>query len=119
MPREGGASSTPRPIVSIIAVSGILDQPPEPVIGRRRPPVGSHPPFSGAPLTIRYRSPGGRHLIILHDAAAYVTRLPRREAEKSEWQAAIEALLLVAESGDDVCPDRRHESIEPGPHSGV
>jgi hypothetical protein len=28
MPREGGASSTPRPIVSIIDVSGILDHPP-------------------------------------------------------------------------------------------
>ncbi len=28
MPREGGASSTPRPIVSIIDVSGILDRPP-------------------------------------------------------------------------------------------
>jgi hypothetical protein len=28
MPREGGASSTPRPIVSITTVSGILDRPP-------------------------------------------------------------------------------------------
>jgi hypothetical protein len=28
MPREGGASSMPRPIVSIIDVSGILDRPP-------------------------------------------------------------------------------------------
>jgi len=28
MPREGGASSTPRLIVSIIGVSGILDRPP-------------------------------------------------------------------------------------------
>ena len=59
--------------------------------------MGSRPRFSGAPLTIRYRIPGGRHLITLHDAAAYVTRLPRKEAEKPEWQAAIEALLLVAE----------------------
>ena len=33
----------------------------------------------------------------MHDAAAYVTRLPRKEAEKPEWRAAIEALLLVAE----------------------
>jgi hypothetical protein len=65
-------------------------------------------------------TPGG-HLMTLHDAATYVGRLPRKEAEKPEWQAAIEALLLVAESGgpDDVCPDRRHESIEPGPRSGV
>jgi len=28
MPREGGASSTPRPLDSIIGVSGILDRPP-------------------------------------------------------------------------------------------
>src|SRR5512144_2943535 len=34
MPREGGASSTLRLIGSMIDVSGILDRPPEPVIGR-------------------------------------------------------------------------------------
>jgi len=28
MPREGGASSTPRPIGSITTASGILDRPP-------------------------------------------------------------------------------------------
>jgi len=32
--REGGVSSTPRSFDSISGVSGILDHPPEPVIGR-------------------------------------------------------------------------------------
>ena len=34
VPREGGGPSTPQLIGSIIDVSGILDHPPEPVIGR-------------------------------------------------------------------------------------
>src|SRR6266849_4485194 len=34
MPREGGASSTPRLFGSITNAPGILDRPPEPVIGR-------------------------------------------------------------------------------------
>src|SRR5882757_7125269 len=34
MPRACGASSTPRRFGSIAAASGILDRPPEPVIGR-------------------------------------------------------------------------------------
>ena len=95
-------------------------------IAQSRTTNSRRPSTSGVPSALQRRAfddpipiPGGRHLITLHDAAAYVTRLPRKEAEKPEWQAAIEALLLVAESGDDVCPDRRHESIEPGPHSGV
>jgi len=29
MPREGGASSTPRPLDSVTVVSGILDGPPQ------------------------------------------------------------------------------------------
>jgi Cyclic nucleotide-binding domain len=32
-------------------------------------------------------------------AANYITALPRKEAELPEWQAAIEALVLVAENG--------------------
>ena len=36
MPREGGASSTPRPIDSILAVSGILDHPPSRVMTTER-----------------------------------------------------------------------------------
>src|ERR1700730_11562014 len=39
MLRESGASSTPRPFGSIADVSGILDRPLEPVIGRREAPT--------------------------------------------------------------------------------
>jgi hypothetical protein len=35
----------------------------------------------------------------LRDVAAYITALPKKEADTAEWQAAIEALMLVAESG--------------------
>ena len=33
----------------------------------------------------------------LRDAAQYITKLPKAEHEADEWQAAMEALLLVAE----------------------
>jgi hypothetical protein len=40
--------------------------------------------------------PDGRKLILLRDAASYITALPK-EADAPEWQAAIEALMLVVE----------------------
>jgi hypothetical protein len=43
--------------------------------------------------------PDGRQLLTLHDAATYVTGLPKKEAALPEWQAAIEALMLVADLG--------------------
>jgi hypothetical protein len=43
--------------------------------------------------------PGGKKLIVLRDAASYITALPKKEAEAPEWQAAIEALMLVVELG--------------------
>jgi hypothetical protein len=43
--------------------------------------------------------PGGRRLVTLHDAASYITTLPAKEAALPEWQAAIEALILVVELG--------------------
>jgi hypothetical protein len=39
--------------------------------------------------------PRGRQLVTLRDAAA--TKLPKAEHDAPEWQAAMEALLLVAE----------------------
>jgi hypothetical protein len=33
----------------------------------------------------------------LHDAARYITKLPKAEHDAPEWQAAMEVLLLVAE----------------------
>jgi hypothetical protein len=38
-------------------------------------------------------------LVTLRDAARYITKLPKAEHDAEEWQAAMEALLLVAERG--------------------
>jgi hypothetical protein len=35
-------------------------------------------------------------LLTLRDAAQYITKLPKAEHEAAEWQAAMEALILVA-----------------------
>ncbi len=43
--------------------------------------------------------PDGRKLITLKDAGAYITKLPKSEHDAPEWQAATEALILVAENG--------------------
>jgi hypothetical protein len=39
----------------------------------------------------------GGKLVTLRDAANYITGLPKKEAALPEWQAAIEALMLVVE----------------------
>jgi hypothetical protein len=41
--------------------------------------------------------PDGRQLTTLEDAGNHVTELPEAVHELPEWQAAMEALLLVAE----------------------
>lgn len=43
--------------------------------------------------------PDGQNLATLRDAANYITALPKRESASPEWQTAIKALMLVAESG--------------------
>ena len=43
--------------------------------------------------------PGGKKLVTLHDAATYITKLPKREHNAPEWQTAIQALMLVADHG--------------------
>ena len=43
--------------------------------------------------------PDGRTLVTLHDAATYITELSKKEAAEPEWQAAIGALMLVADRG--------------------
>jgi hypothetical protein len=40
--------------------------------------------------------PGRKPLATLRDAAEYITELPKAEHDADEWQAAMEALLLVA-----------------------
>ena len=41
--------------------------------------------------------PRGRQLVTLKDAANYIQKLPNAEQDLEEWQAAVEALLLVVE----------------------
>src|SRR6267378_1362194 len=41
--------------------------------------------------------PGRKPLVTLRDAAQYITKLPKAEHDADEWQAAMQALLLVAE----------------------
>ncbi len=43
--------------------------------------------------------PNGRQLLTLRDAANHITKLSKAEHPAPEWQAAMEALILVAESG--------------------
>jgi hypothetical protein len=43
--------------------------------------------------------PSGRQFVTLKDAGTYITKLPKAEHEANEWQAAMEALILVAERG--------------------
>ena len=43
--------------------------------------------------------PGGRKLVTLRDAGNFITKLPKTEHDAAEWQAAMEALILVATHG--------------------
>ena len=43
--------------------------------------------------------PRGRQLVTLKDAANYIQKLPKAEQLLDEWQAAVEALLLVVLNG--------------------
>jgi hypothetical protein len=64
---------------------------------RNRPPVaerGWKRLFDG-PIPL----PRGRKLVTLHDTGDYITKLSKAEHEAPEWQAAMEALILVATSG--------------------
>ncbi|EJN15672.1 hypothetical protein PMI42_00689 [Bradyrhizobium sp. YR681] len=45
--------------------------------------------------------PDGRALLTLLDAGNYIAALPKATQQRPEWQAATEALLLVAERGGD------------------
>ena len=43
--------------------------------------------------------PDRRQLLTLKEAASYIMDLPKAEHEAPEWQAAMEALILVAGTG--------------------
>lgn len=42
---------------------------------------------------------GGRKLVTLLDAGEYIAALPKTVHTAAEWQAAMQALILVAEGG--------------------
>jgi hypothetical protein len=41
--------------------------------------------------------------VTLQDAGTYIMKLPKAEHEATEWQAAMEALILVATLGGRPC----------------
>jgi cob(I)alamin adenosyltransferase len=43
--------------------------------------------------------PRGRQLVTLEDAGKFIMRLPKAEHAAAEWQAAMEALILVVTLG--------------------
>jgi hypothetical protein len=43
--------------------------------------------------------PDGRMLVTLRDAGEYITKLAKAEHTAPEWQAAMQALILVADLG--------------------
>jgi hypothetical protein len=45
--------------------------------------------------------PKGRALVTQKDAANYIMKLPKGDRDAPEWQAAVQALILVAEHGGD------------------
>ena len=66
------------------------------------------------PITL----PDGRTLSTLRDAGDYITSLPKAIHEAPEWQAAMEALILVAML-DHATAYRHHAGIEPPRRTGV
>lgn len=47
------------------------------------------------PITL----PDGKKLVTLRDAADYITSLPEKVTDLTDWQVAIEALMLVSRGG--------------------
>ena len=53
----------------------------------------------GARFDDPIRLANDRKLLTLQDAATHITNLPKKDVALPEWQAAIEALMLVADRG--------------------
>jgi hypothetical protein len=47
--------------------------------------------------------PEGKPLATLRDAALYITKLPKAEHDAAEWQVAMQALLLIANTIGQRC----------------
>ena len=59
--------------------------------------------------------PDGGEITTLREAALYITKLPKGEHEAPEWQAVMEALILVATHGGPTMFARigHHAGAEP------
>jgi hypothetical protein len=53
-------------------------------------------------------------LFTLLDAGSYITKLPKAEHEAPDWQAAMEALILVATLGRPATPAGYHSHDSAG-----
>jgi hypothetical protein len=54
--------------------------------------------------------PSGRKLVMLRDAALYITKLPKAKHDAEEWQPAMQALMLVAEHDGPAMFARWHDA---------
>jgi hypothetical protein len=70
-----------------------------------------------APFDEPIALPRGRELVTLKDAGIYITKLPKAEHQAPEWQAAMQALILVAtvRRPDDAGADRDAASSQSSP----
>jgi hypothetical protein len=66
------------------------------------------------PWSAPFELPNGRDIVTLEDAGNYIAKLPKAELDAPEWQAAMKALILIAERGAlTTRADRRHARLEP------
>jgi hypothetical protein len=63
--------------------------------------------------------PRSRQLVTLKDAANYIQRLPKAEQDFEEWQAAVEALLLVVELNGPTMMARIGDRPSPAAETGA
>jgi hypothetical protein len=71
--------------------------------------------------TIQSPFPAAASSSTLKDAGTYITKLPKAEHEAPEWQAAMQAMILVATKGAPTMLARIGimESLEPSRRAGV
>ncbi len=65
--------------------------------------------------------PRSRQLVTLEDAGNYIATLPNAVHEAEEWQAAMEALMIVVTLGGPgyVCTHRQYEGDQSARRAGV
>ena len=109
MLREGGASSTPRPIVSINGVSGILDRPPSRTmtldlqrVARMSPAISGDKPKPGC--RFRLRSSSYRRTSRASGLCLLEPRLHRKRYPKRPKSLDLGKQVGYLESPDPSCP---------------